>query len=477
MSETSKAALRYVAEVTPGTTPANPTFQDIVYVSSALAYAPDTEADDSISPDRQVLDLALMGYGVEGDNEHRFRYGALDDLFEAAFYGVWSKRPEAAVSGYNATTGTFTIASGGASYLQGHLILASGFAIAGNNKAWKVSAAGSGTTVVIGANGATDTTGRIKIVGIEGAAGDITTLVTDKSINTTALNFVNLGVVPGMWLKVGGTLTANRFAASANNDWVRVASVTATKIVLDSVPLGWVSDTGAGKAIRLFMGDFLRNGSVRRAFTFEREYEKDDGSKMYRYFRGCFLDMTLDMSAREMISVSFGVMGISASEILMVRETGATTIPAIGGEVLNTSSNIGQFRMGGIPLAAPNFILGFSAEINNNHRGREAVGTASYVDVRSGRFELTGSAETYLGDAAMVNALMRNQATGLALPILASDKSSGYHLDIPRLKFTDGGEEVPGADEDIAPDLEYQGLKDPVLGYTAQMSKYAYLEF
>lgn len=478
MSEASKAALRYVAEVTPGVTPANPTFQEIVYVSSGLTFNPDTETDDSISPDRQVIDQSVLGYDASGDNEHRLRFGALDDHFEAAFYSVWNKRPSVASTAYAATTGTYTVASGGAAFIVGHLVFPSNHAIASNNGGGKRVTASTATTVVTVAGGTNDTAGNLKVVGVEGASADITTVAgVENSINTTALNFINLGFVRGMWVKVGGTATATRFAATQNNDWVRIDTVTATKMTLSSVPLSWATDTGTGKTIRLFMGDYLRNGIVRRSFTYEREYQKDDGSSLFRYFRGCFLDMSIELAAREMISVSFSVMGIDASNILPTRISGATTIPAIGGEVLNASSNIGQFRLNGVPMAAPNFILGFSFEVNNNHRGREAVGTPSYVDVRAGRWEVSGSAESYLGDAVMVNALMNNEASSLALPILASDKRSGYHLDIPQLKFSDGGEEVSGNDDDIAPDMEYMGLKHPVLGYTSQMSKFSYLEF
>ncbi len=474
MSEASQSALRYVAETTPGTTPANPAFQELAYVSSGLAYNPATVTDDSISSDRQVLDVSLVSYDVSGDNVHRMRYGALDDMFEASFYSSWNKRPNLSVTTFASSTGTFNVAAGGVTFLVGHLVLAKNFAQTSVNAARRVTSS-TGTTVVVGSYGADTTTGQIQVVGAEGVSGDIAAVA--DGLTTSALNFINLGFVAGMWVKIGGSAVGSQFNTTANNDFARISVVTGTKLTFDSVPTGWTADAGTGKTIRVFMGDYLRNGTLRKSFTFEREYKKDDGSSQYRYFKGVFLGMTLDLSARDMIGVTFSAMGINSTPIVTTRFAGSTSLPSIIGEVMNSSSNLGTFRLGGVPLAAPNFILGASLDVNNNHRGREAVGTPAFVDIRSGRFEMTGSVQSYLGDAAMLNALYTNTATGLALPMLASDRTSGYHFDVPRLKFSDGNESVDGNDEDIAPELSFQALKHPTLLYTGQLSRYAYLEF
>jgi hypothetical protein len=106
----------------------------------------------------------------------------------------------------------------------------------------------------------------------QGASGDIT--ATSTGLGSTALDFTTLGLVPGMWLKVGGTAAGDKFAnIAANNDWVRISgTITATAIPLDNRPSGWAVDNGSGKTIKVWFGDYINNGTTQTSLTVERGF-------------------------------------------------------------------------------------------------------------------------------------------------------------------------------------------------------------
>ena len=469
MADANRTSLRYIQEVTNGVTPANPAFQAIGFTSSSMTLNVDTEADDTIVPDRQVLDVPVLGFEVSGDVSARLRFSALDDFFQASLGGTWANTPRLT---YTATSATaITVASGGAAFLAGHLIRLTGSPL--NNGAVRRVVSSTATAITTTSLTVESTvSGQVRVVGIEGVAADIAALASPPRLTTVALNFINLGFVAGQWIKIAEG--ANGFATLANNTWVRIASVTATTLTLDSTPTGWTADTGTGRTIRILTGDYVRNGIVRRSFSVEREVVRADEISTYRVFRGVEFDLSFDLAARSNVQVAFEAMGLNAANYSTTRTTGATTLAAVEGEIYNASSNIGQIRINNADFLTA--ITSLSIEMTNNMRGREAIANTGYASLGQGRFELTGTLEAYFGDASLVNAIQNNTPLSISAPMLANDKASGYHLDIPRVKFTEGGDEVSGVDSDIIPSLGFQGLKHPTLGYTFQLSRYSYLE-
>ena len=469
MADANRSSIRYVQEVTNGVTPANPAFQSLGYTSSSMTLNVDTESDDTIVPDRQVLDVPVLGFEVSGDISARLRFGALDDFFQASLGGTWANTPRQTFTAV--ATNALTVASGGAAFLTGHLVRLTGTPL--NNGAVRRVASSTATSITLSSAAAeTSVSGQVRVVGIEGVAADIAALASPARLTTVALNFINLGFVAGQWIKIAEG--ANGFATQANNTWVRIASVTATTLTLDSTPTGWAADAGTGRTIRLLMGDHVRNGLVRRSFSIEREIVRADEISTFRVFRGVEFDLSFDLAARSNIQVAFEAMGLNANNYSTTRTTGATTLAAVEGEIYNASSNIGQIRINNADFLTA--ITSLSIETTNNMRGREAIANTGYASLGQGRFELTGTLEAYFGDASLINAIQNNTPLSISAPMLANDKASGYHLDIPRVKFTEGGDEVSGVDSDIIPSLGFQGLKHSTLGYTFQLTRYAYLE-
>jgi hypothetical protein len=171
MSESNLSKVRYIAESTFGTTPASPALKQLLVRSSSLKYEPQTVTDDQLNGDRSIRDANLVGYDVSGDLQARMTFGALDDVFESLMYNVWNARPNALPSAVSGTA--FTIASGGASYIAGMLINATGFGIAGNNGK-KLVTSSTGTTVLcagLTVEASPPAGAKIQVIGFQGLSG------------------------------------------------------------------------------------------------------------------------------------------------------------------------------------------------------------------------------------------------------------------------------------------------------------------
>jgi hypothetical protein len=482
MSDANAAAFRLVREVTPGVTPTNPAFQDLVYVSNTISPNVSTETDDSISSDRQVIELSTVGYDASGEFAMRWRYGAIDEYLAAALGGNWVKTSETAYSAVAANALTVTA---GSAFLNGHLVRLTGSAL-NIGQIRRVTTGGTATNVPVSGTALTAETavGQAKVIGIEGVVGTISALANPPRIQSvtplaSAINFTTLGVQAGTWLKVS---ELNGFATAGCNGLVRVQSVTTTSdatnttstITLDSQPLGWVADAGAARAIRLLMSDSVRNGLVRSSYTIEKMVVQDNGVPLYRYFRGQELDFSIDIQSRSLIEVSFSSMGRECTQYSATRIAGATTLSVVDGPIYDASSNVARLRVGSTDFMTT--VPSVSIESTNNMRGREGVGVAWNDSIGQGQFNTTGTLEAFFGDGALVNAVLNNSAFSLAIPVIALNKSSGYIVDMPRIKFTSGADEISGRDTDIIPSLDYQAIRHPSLGFTQSISRFGYLE-
>lgn len=86
----SNVEVSYIAEVTAGTTPATPVFQKLPISTEGLLLSRDTLESETLRADRQISDVINGNKQVGGDVTGEVRYGAFDDLLEAAFGGTWA---------------------------------------------------------------------------------------------------------------------------------------------------------------------------------------------------------------------------------------------------------------------------------------------------------------------------------------------------------------------------------------------------
>lgn len=90
LGTSNRTALRYIAEVTFGTTPATPALKDLRYTGESLAANISTVRSNEIRSDRNVSDLIRTGSEAGGDIDCEMSYGSYDDFIEAVCAGTWT---------------------------------------------------------------------------------------------------------------------------------------------------------------------------------------------------------------------------------------------------------------------------------------------------------------------------------------------------------------------------------------------------
>lgn len=490
LPSTNRVKLSKVRETTFGVIPTNPRFKTIRETSSNLNANPGTQVSEEIRYDRQVASLVLVSLDASGDIGKELSFQAADDDLEEILQSTWNNNPAIVVvtpgteiSAVSATA--LTVASGGAAFIAGSIAVLTGLPTASNNKA-TVVASSTATSITFPASTFTAETATIPVgaairnVGQQGASGDIAAVTAGgNALTSTSLDFTTLNLVPGAWIKIGGTATATQFATAADNGFVRVSSITAHSISLDRVPSGWTADAGAGKTISLWMGDYIRNGVTQISSTFERQYT-DQAVPTYEYISGLSPSKAaFTFDAQKIVTYTMTYMG-AATQYLAARVAGATDIAAPTSPVLNTSSNIGGIYLNGAAVAGPSFLMSATLSIDNNLRNQNALGSLSPIGIGNGEFTVTGSISTYFGDVTIANQVVTNTATSLTFVAQNSPgqlPSKGTVLfDMPRVKYSSGAPTVEGKNRDVMIAPNYQAIMDQTLGYTVHVARYWYME-
>lgn len=182
----NQVAMRYVAEVTSGTTPASPALKAIRFTGEDLNFNIDFEKSEEISADRMVTDTIQVGASADGSINGELSYLSYEDFFEAGLFSTWattgtaiSAATDIAINKTAGTPDTYQLEAAGPSDFTAHALVVgqfvkiAGFSPAGTFWAQIVSIA-SGVLVIYPL---TDV--------IDDAAGD--------SVTITPLNYVRNG--------------------------------------------------------------------------------------------------------------------------------------------------------------------------------------------------------------------------------------------------------------------------------------------
>jgi len=443
---------------------------------------------DEIRADGQVPDLILVGEEAGGQIGQQLSYGACDTLLQGVMRSSWVTKPkilnvtsDSNITDAGTTANTYAVASAlGTPFKANMLVRATGFTNSANNQIFPVTSSTAtsvvGTGLSLTAETAPPAGAQLQVIGFQGASGDLTLTAASKTMGSTALDFTTLGLVAGEWVKLGGSAAGNKFATAANNDWCRIASIAAHSIVFDVVPSGFADDAGTGKTIRVFTGDYIRNGTTEYSYAIERQYQ-DLAVPAYEYFRGQELDeMVFTFESSKVVTVQATFMGKDAI-VQTSRQPGATDVAAPTNYVLNASANVGRIGIGGTAVAGPSYVLTASISIKRNLRAREAVGVFGAASIGSGEVDVTGDLTTYFGDTSIYSAVINNTAASFDTRVVRSDTNNQTILfDVPKTKYSDGSPSVPGKNQDVTLPGKYQGLMHPTLGYTLHVARYPYVE-
>lgn len=469
----SRSKTGYVAESTFGTTPATPAIKNLRVTSSQLAFTPTRATSNEIRADRQIPAQILTKMEAAGNIGFELSFSAFDDMFQAAVQGAWANNPSQAVTALTTTTATV---AAGTSFKAQMLALLSGFATPANNALFVVSSSGSTSVVFPSASFTAEASppaaANVRIVGAQGASGDIT--ATSTGLASTSLDFTTLGLNVGQWIKIGGDASATQFATAPDNVWARVSAIAAHALTLTDLPSGWSTDAGTSKTIQIFYGDFLTNSTTAQSFSFERQ-QQDLASPSYEYFTGMQVN-TLSISAKAsaVLTGTLGMTGMGSSAST-TRFSGATDVAAPTYGVMNASSNVGEIFENGAAVSGPSYISEIALDIKNNLSTQFAVGSISPIGVLDGEFEVSGTLNAYFGDLTLLNQVLNDNDVALMFRAGRSDGNrESYVFDVPAMKLN-GTSPVDAKNQSRMFNGTFAAKLNTTLGYTLSISRHWYL--
>lgn len=90
LANSSQHAIAIVPETSYGVTPANPQFKRKAITGTTLGMSKGTVEDETIRPDRQVVDVRHTTRQVGGDISANLNYDGFEDILEALLCGTWT---------------------------------------------------------------------------------------------------------------------------------------------------------------------------------------------------------------------------------------------------------------------------------------------------------------------------------------------------------------------------------------------------
>lgn len=488
MSDSNRVRLTGVAEVTPGTTPGTPRMRTLRMTGESLSYQPTLVTSDEIRADRMNTAPVKVGETNGGAVNFELHYPLQDSLlssvFESSFMAAWSNMnsrdndgtADSVITNVAATGGVVTVTTGTA-FVAGQLVRLSGFTNSGNNGLFKLTT-GSATVPAVGNSLLTDeaappAAARMKVVGFQGASGDITATAT--GLGSTSLDFTTLGLVVGGWVKIGATGSGFRFATSALNDWARITTIAATALTLDNLPSGWTTDSGTGKTIRVFTGDTLKNGTTKKGLSLERGF-MDQSAPTYLLQKGMVGNtLTLNFTAKQKITGSVEFLGMSGAQSTSSQDASPDDAPSdVTYPIMAASANVGRVGEAGSTLTSPNFVQSLTVKITNNLAAIESVDSAAPVDIGEGSCDVEAVCTTYFGDNALLTKLFAGTATSLNARVTKG--SQAVIVGLPNLTATQGNPNAGGKNQRVTLPLTLMAAYDSTTGAQVVLSRFEYFE-
>lgn len=490
--------LRIAEEASPKTLPGSPVW----YALEPNSYSDfggqiTTVARNPINPTRQRKKGVTTDLDASGGFNQDLTLTNLTRLMQGVMFAdIREKKTTAPMNtaadtfaSVTAGTKTFALSAGGAGFKAGNIVETEGFSVAANNGIFTV-ASSTPTTVVVSEVVATEAAppaGAImRVVGQQLASADAQIVMNGNLVRlqTTAFNWTTAGLIPGEWVYVGGDAAANTFG-SVNKGFARISVIAATYLEFDKVSwTGAVADNGAGKLIRVFFGDVIRNETApslikQRSYQLERTLGDDGGGIQSEYLVGAVAnEFTLNVAQAD--KVTYDVTFVATDNETRTGAQGLKggarpTLP--DSAAFNTSSDITRIKLATVSATdpAPSPLFAFSTEmkltIKNNVSPNKAVGVLGAFDTSVGTFEVGGSLTAYFATVAAAAAVRNN--SDITIDFLLQKKNAALLFDIPLLSLGDGRLSVE-QDQPITIPLETNAAESK-FGNTLLFQSFAYL--
>lgn len=443
-----------------------------------------TEARSFIASDRQRRSGNIVDVDASGSFTTDFTTAALVPTMQGFMCADWRKKAELTPSAVAA--GSYTVPANGTQFLVNSLVFGLGYNTAGNNGLKLVTASTATAVTAAGLTVEATNSGTITRVGHQGAAGDLTLTVSSgvATLGSTALNFTTLGLIPGEWLFLGGDAVGERFATAACNGFYRIKTIANNAIVFDRAPDSVATDNGAGKTLRMFFGNAIKNESdpllqKYRTYQLERQFASDT----IEYVVGAAANkLTIDGKTSSKLTAELEFVGLD------------TETPAVakGGTRPNTplqapfsaSTDFTRLRLvndtgGGTPLAV--YLTDLKLTIDNGVEPDKAIGFIGGVDHSVGDFMVSGSVEAFFNGMAAVQAVRNHDSVALDFGLVTNvftpgvgNQASGWLFDVPQIELGDGRLKVE-KDKKVKLPLNLEASASDTYNHSLMVVHYPYL--
>jgi hypothetical protein len=416
---------------------------------------------------------------VGGPVRGEFAFKQIDWMYEMAFLAAYQLTPEADganIPSVTAVTDLFTT-DNGATFTAGDLVEASGFTNAANNGTF-VAIAGSGQNALkIGAGGTlADETppagARLKVIGVEGASGDIT--ATALGLGSTAMDWsARPWIKAGMQCKIGGAAggaAGLRFATVADNRFASVVAKTATALSLVDLGGSWAVDAGAGKTIRVYFGDFLNRGLIATApfETHEMAYLEQGAPVHMRYsdLAGNTFQQNLQRNSR--IEATLGIVGFQ--DFFGSAETDAPDTDVFVPPML-TGDNLGEILINNAARASHSVVKAANYDLNNNLLTDGALNQKRDSIYAPGDTILRVGITAKFGSDIDWSAFRAGTPMSILMPFF-DGLGHAYARKLWTGVYVDGDASPGGRNQFVDFEGTIQGYKDPTYGFMETMTRF-----
>lgn len=374
--------------------------------------------------------------------------------------------------------------SGLTAFDPGDIVNARSFGIANNNGIFIVSASTAGkvsTTKTLTAEASPPAAAHLSAVGFQFASGDIALTIAAGIVTLTATAgvFNNLGLNVGEFIFVGGDALTTRY--DNNVGYARIKSIAAKTIVLDKTTWTPQAETGAGKTLQIYFGNYLRNATSsnpelikRRSYNIERTLGNDGDGNQAQYLEGAVPNMfTLNIPGQNKVTadVTFVALNEAFRTGLQGLKPGSR-VTSLGEAAYNTSIGVIRQRLTILdpntlnPTSLYAYITEGTAVINNNVSVDKAVGVFGGFDTSLGNFEVSGSVTAYFSSVTAVSAIRNN--ADVTLDFIMAQKNGAIIYDLPLLSLGGGRLTIEKSRPVMLP-LTTNGAENEA-GYTLSMT-------
>lgn len=480
-------------ELIRGETPQNPRLRVRRWTAESLDHKPLFENSDQVRYDRMVGDPIKVGQKNDGGLNNEFSFPPdgspeSDDLC-SALMNEWANTayrdndgtPDSVITGVTGSTGVVAVGAG-AAFPLGGLVRFSGFGLSANNGVRRVTTASTTVPAFLGSGLVDDAApagaARMKLVGFEGVVADLKAVADGLTSEAGGLDFTTFPTLRlGVFIKIGGSAAGMRFDTAGCNGFVRVVAVSARKLTCDNLPPAWAADAGAGKTIRVWLPDELRNGQTLIAQTIQRRFSGQAVPTCAKH-RGMVvedfsLDLQRDPEKGKKITYSLTYMGLGATTDTTNLDATPDAETTTG--ILSTGVHVGRLNELGARVVSPNFVSGIKLTLKNNIGLIGAVDELAAVDHRFGDCDLKVEVTARFGDVSSLAAFHAGTPTAYNWPTIRDNQAVMFQL--PRLTRTDGdGPNARGKNQDVTTRFTATASKDPLTASQIILDRFEYLE-